>query len=98
GEQGVGELAELDLPFFEPGTFEEDFEGLELIPAQEDKSHAGPRLPDFGGMTKWEAKALVVSLGLSWDPQGAGRVVRQKPAPGTPLQEVRLCELLFSNG
>ncbi|MDK1020233.1 MAG: penicillin-binding transpeptidase domain-containing protein [Candidatus Hydrogenedentes bacterium] len=98
GEQGMGELANLVLPLLEPDAFEEDLDGLELIPAQEDKTHAGPRMPDFGGMTKREAKALGVSLGLPWDPQGAGRVLRQEPAAGTLLQEVRLCKLVFSNG
>ena len=95
---GGESLADLVLPLYEPGTFEEDLDGLELIPAQEDISLAGPRLPDFGGMTKREAKALVVSLGLPWDPQGAGRVVRQDPVAGTPLREVHLCKLDFSNG
>ncbi len=98
GGQGVGEIANLELPFLEPDAFEEDLDGLELIAAQGDGTHAGPRLPDFGGMTKREAKAMVVSLGLPWDPQGAGRVVRQEPVAGTPLQEVRLCKLVFSNG
>jgi len=97
-EPGVGEsLAELALPLFDPGIFEEDLDGLELIPTQKHESHAGPRLPDFRGMTKREAKGLAVSLGLPWDPQGIGRVVRQEPAPGTPLQEVRLCKLVFSD-
>lgn len=97
---GLPRTADLDgmeLSLFEPGTFEEDFDGLELIPAQEDLTDAGPRFPDFSGMTKHQAKTLAVSLGLPWDPQGAGRVVRQEPAAGTPMQEVRLCKLVFAN-
>lgn len=95
---GGATLANLALPLLEPDAFEEDLDGLELIPAQEDGTHAGSRLPDFWGMTKREAKALVVSLGLPWDPQGAGRVHRQEPRAGTLLQEVRLCKLVFSGG
>ena len=97
-EPGVGEsLVELALPLFDPGTFEEDLDSLELTLRQKADSLVGPRLPDFRGMTKREAKGLAVSLGLPWDPQGIGRVVRQEPAPGTPLQEVRLCKLVFSD-
>jgi len=35
---------------------------------------------------------------VTLDPQGAGRVVRQEPAAGTPLGDVRLCTLVFTNG
>ena len=103
-EDGSGEVrpeptmsAVFELAVLEPDVFDEDMDALELIPAHEDRTGAGPRLPDFAGMTKREAKGLLVSLGLPWDPQGAGRVVRQEPAAGTLLQEVRLCKLVFSN-
>ncbi|HIJ73728.1 MAG TPA: transpeptidase family protein [Candidatus Hydrogenedentes bacterium] len=61
-------------------------------------AYAGPRLPDFRGMTKREAKAETVSLGIVWDPHGSGRVVSQTPSPGTPLADVSLCRLVFSHG
>ena len=94
----MGQLADLVLPLMEPDAFEEDLDGLELIVTQGDITDQGPRLPDFLGMTKREAKAVMVSLGLFWDPQGAGRVVRQDPVAGTSLGEVHLCKLVFSNG
>lgn len=56
----------------------------------------GEGLPDFAGMTRMEAKRVTVSLGLMWDPQGAGRVTRQEPAPGTPLSQVQVCRLYFA--
>ena len=91
-------LRAVELALLEPDAFEEDTDGLELIPVQGDETVEGPRLPDFYGLTKREAKAAVVRLGLHWDPRGAGRVVNQEPAPGTLLQEVRLCKLEFSGG
>jgi beta-lactam-binding protein with PASTA domain len=36
-------------------------------------------------------------LGLRWDSQGAGRVVSQDPPAGTPLSDVSVCRLVFSN-
>jgi beta-lactam-binding protein with PASTA domain len=54
-------------------------------------------LPSFLGMTKRQAKIYVDALGVPGEPQGAGRVVSQDPAPGTSLHEVTLCRLVFSN-
>jgi hypothetical protein len=56
-----------------------------------------PVLPSFLGMTKQQAKVRIDALGIGWDPQGAGRVVAQDPAPGTYLRDVTLCRLIFSN-
>jgi len=71
-------------------------DGLELVTSRGDETSAGPKLPDFSGLTKPQAISKLVSLGIRWDPQGAGRVVQQDPAPGTPLSDVRLCKLVFS--
>lgn len=90
----------LELAMLEPtdvAVSPDGLDGLELLNAAEDVSNQGPGLPSFIGMTKREAKALTVSLGLPWDPQGVGRVVRQDPPPGTRLDEVRLCTLVFSS-
>ena len=46
-------------------------------------------------MTKREAKIKVLQLGMTWDPQGRGRVVRQEPAAGTPIGETQVCKLVF---
>jgi beta-lactam-binding protein with PASTA domain len=54
-------------------------------------------LPSFLGMTKRQAKICIDTLGIPWEPQGVGRVVSQDPAPGTSLQEVAGCRLVFSN-
>lgn len=96
--QGKGEIMNLFLELMEPDAFEADLDGLELKVAQGNVTDGGPRLPDFLGMTKREAKTVMASLGLPWDPQGAGRVVRQEPVAGTSLEEVHLCRLVFSNG
>lgn len=72
-------------------------DGLKLVGVHADGSGGGRGLPDFTGMTKREAKDLLAQLGIPWDPQGAGWVVRQEPPSGTPLNEVRLCALTFSN-
>ncbi len=90
----------LELAMLEPaetGGGRSGLDGLELLNTDKDSSNEGPGLPSFIGLTKREAKALAVSLGLPWDPQGVGRVVRQDPPPGTRLDEVRLCTLVFSS-
>ena len=70
---------------------------MKLLPALEGFNTEGEGgLPNFVGMTRRQAKHKAASLGLAWDPQGAGRVARQEPAPGTPLEHVRVCRLYFS--
>lgn len=92
-------VARLDWDLLEPLDLglDEDLDGLELLPYHGDSRQEAPALPSFLGMTKREAKMKIVALGLPWDPQGAGRVVRQEPPPGTLLQEVSVCQLVFSN-
>lgn len=87
-----------DLALLEPMEDGSALDGLELLVSNKDDMKEGPGLPDFVGMTKREAKALAVSLGVPLDPQGAGRVLRQEPAAGTPLKDVRQCTLVFTNG
>jgi hypothetical protein len=53
-------------------------------------------LPDFTGMTKAQVREELINLGLSWDPQGMGRVVAQEPPAGTPIPQVAMCSLVFS--
>jgi cell division protein FtsI (penicillin-binding protein 3) len=72
-------------------------DGLQLAGVRADGTGGGRGLPDFTGMTKREAKDLLAQLGIPWDPQGAGWVIRQEPPSGTPLNQVRLCALTFSN-
>lgn len=74
-----------------------DLDGLELIALPVDPDSEGPTLPDFRGMTKREARERIAALGLAWDAQGSGWVAEQDPPPGTPLSEVTLCRLRFSN-
>lgn len=74
-----------------------DLDGLELITFPVDPLSEGPALPDFRGMTKRQARERIAELGLAWDIQGSGWVAEQDPPPGTPLAEVTLCRLRFSN-
>ncbi len=74
-----------------------DLDGLELIALAVDPLGEGPMLPDFRGMTKRQARERIAELGLMWDIQGSGWVAEQEPPPGTPLAEVTLCRLQFSN-
>ncbi len=89
-------VARLNLELYEP--VEELIEpiDLELRHAADGLAPAGPSLPDFSGMTKREAASHLVALGLAWDPQGAGRVIGQNPPAGTPLDDVGVCQLVFS--
>lgn len=54
-------------------------------------------LPDFSGMTKRQALERLRDLGLPWDQHGVGWVVSQDPPAGTPVGDVSLCSLEFSN-
>jgi cell division protein FtsI (penicillin-binding protein 3) len=88
-----------ELPFLEPMELGNAAfpRAMELLPSRENPTSEGGRLPDFTGMSKRQAKKLAVRLKLQWDPQGAGRVLRQNPAPGTPLDDVDICQLVFTS-
>jgi hypothetical protein len=49
------------------------------------------------GLTKRQVKDKLAELQIEWDAQGSGWVVAQDPSPGTPLSDVALCRLVFSN-
>ncbi|MCP4641366.1 MAG: PASTA domain-containing protein, partial [bacterium] len=74
-----------------------DLDGLELVASKTDIPSVGPALPDLLGMTKRQAKEALESLGLRWDVRGSGWVVSQEPAAGTPVNDVRLCRLVFDS-
>lgn len=70
----------------------------EQLPAPPADLIIGPgQLPNMVGMTKRQVKEKLAALGVEWDSQGSGWVVVQEPAPGTPLTDVPLCHLVFSN-
>jgi cell division protein FtsI/penicillin-binding protein 2 len=88
GDPDGGTLSESDL--LAP------LEGLELVALAGDSTE-GPVLPDLRHMSKAAAISRISSLGIPGDFQGAGWVVKQEPPPGTPLSQVALCRLVFSN-
>jgi cell division protein FtsI (penicillin-binding protein 3) len=88
----VSERASMEL--IESGG---DLEPLDLVASVDTEPDTGPALPDFTGYTKAQARMELLALGLSWDPQGAGRVVSQYPPAGTPLRDVSLCRLHFAS-
>lgn len=69
--------------------------GKELVQVEMDEATGKVVIPDFTGMTKRQARARLMEMGVPWDMQGAGWVVKQIPEPGTPLDEVRMCALEF---
>lgn len=70
---------------------------LELVARNTDGTKGSPALPNLVGLTKRQAQEKLRELGVPWDPRGAGWVVKQSPPPGTPLCDVTLCALEFSN-
>lgn len=75
----------------------EPFDDLELVMREQDGTEWVRGLPDFAGMTKRQAHEQLAELGIPWDAQGAGRVVRQHPNPGTPVTQVDICRLTFAS-
>ena len=52
-----------------------------------DKFLPGDNLPDLTGLSKREILPLIAIPGISVTIDGEGWVVRQDPAPGTPISE-----------
>ena len=95
-EDTVLASSESDTPLPETDS---PLDPLQLAAVANGSEPAGgePLLPNFAGMTKRQTKEYLDSVGIRWDPEGAGRVVSQDPAPGTNLREVTLCRLVFSS-
>lgn len=74
----------------------ESLDGLELTTPTGDVQEGEPLLPDLTGLTKRQVYETLGSLGVHWDPQGAGRVISQSPPPGTPVSQVQICSLEFA--
>jgi len=96
------EASEANSPEFIEFSLEdllEPLDGVELAVRNSDVIIDGARgLPDFTGLTKRQVKEMVAQLSLSIDLRGAGWAVSQDPAPGTPLQQIALCAVVFSTG
>jgi beta-lactam-binding protein with PASTA domain len=60
-----------------------------------DDLYGDSMLPDFAGMTLRQARERLAQMRLSWTSEGSGRVIRQTPAPGTPINDVAECTLVF---
>lgn len=71
-------------------------DSLALVPAAHRLAGPAPALPDLVGLTKRQAQKRLAELGIAWDVQGAGWVVRQEPAAGTPLSAVPICGLVLA--
>jgi len=57
------------------------------LPVGQDRAQAPPQvLPDFRGLGAREAMRAVAQLGLTARVRGAGIVVDQQPAPGSPIE------------
>jgi len=81
-----------------PASVPDDLlDDLALVSVDPAESSDGPKLRDLAGMTKRQVKEYIDLFGLRWDVQGAGRVVAQDPAAGTPLRDVTLCRLVFAS-
>ena len=53
-------------------------------------------LPDLSGLTKMKVLNILNSLKIDYECRGYGRVVSQFPVAGTPLKEIDICLLDFS--
>lgn len=85
-----------DMPPPLPASDSTDMlDGFELAEPERAPDAQGPVIADLRGMTKRQVKAYLDLLGVRWEAEGAGWVVRQDPLPGQPLKDV--CWLEFSN-
>jgi cell division protein FtsI (penicillin-binding protein 3) len=84
------------LELLEPSELDINVDRLELIQAKAVSGEASEVMPSFLGLSKLAAKQKAIGLGIQWDPRGFGRVIRQEPVVGTPLNDVRVCKLIFS--
>lgn len=98
-EERVAQLNAEELARIEsdPALMLASVSGTQPVSLPEDGYTGGPVLPNLLGMTKIEAMNALQSLGIASDFRGAGWVVQQDPPPGSPLDEVSLCQLHFSN-
>lgn len=53
-------------------------------------------LPDLSGLTKMKVLNVLTALKIDYECRGYGRVVSQFPSAGTPLKDVDICQLDFS--
>jgi cell division protein FtsI (penicillin-binding protein 3) len=90
----VSDRVVLDL--LEPTELDINVDRLDLVQAKTDSVDLGEVMPSFIGLSKLAAKQQAIKLGIQWDPRGVGRVVRQEPAVGTSMKDVRVCKLIFS--
>ncbi len=67
----------------------------ELMRMAKDDLYGDKMLPDFTGMTLRQARERLTHMRLEWESDGSGRVIRQTPAPGTPINDVAKCTLVF---
>jgi cell division protein FtsI (penicillin-binding protein 3) len=56
------------------------------------------RCPSVIGLTLSEAKRVFEEASIRWLHSGSGRVVKQDPAPGAPLNSSRLCTICLADG
>ena len=70
-------------------------ESVTLWLSAPDPDSLGPRMPDLTGLSKREALRWLTVLQVETHMQGHGVVVRQAPAPGTPIGRGATCELWF---
>jgi len=68
------------------------------IPAAAADAEENAVMPDFRGMTVRQALKAAQEKGLEMKVVGSGWAASQKPAPGTPIKEMRLCTVSFSTG
>ncbi len=85
-KQNKREENRLKKPIFNPLTEEEIIKSAKQ----------SETLPDFSGLTKLKVLNILNLLKIDYECRGYGRVVSQFPAPGTPLKEIDICQLDFS--
>jgi cell division protein FtsI/penicillin-binding protein 2 len=92
------EMASMEtLPeFFEQPKDEELIPAPETVPAPVHQAFSGQTVPNLIGLSLREAAVTCSGMDLELNFKGSGKIIAQRPEPGTRLHRDMVCEVFFA--
>jgi cell division protein FtsI (penicillin-binding protein 3) len=95
---GIAPTVNAPPPVLVAGSVDEDVPPLVQVVHRPEAQAAPPRvddglMPNLLGMSARDATRVLTALGITSRPNGAGFVLEQSPAPGTPVVPGTACVL-----